>query len=114
MKVARKNATEELTADATVTDFIAEISKNAADFIKNNRGAFNADDTEAVGEFINVFSVADVREGILAALQVTDEEDTSLADDVADTQETEAEEPKEAEQENDELVSADVMALLDE
>ena len=114
MKRITRRANEELTADASVTDFITELSKCAADFIKTNRSAFNADDEKAVQELIDVFSVQQVRESILSSLQAedTEQEDQSLADEVSDEEEQPEEEPKK--EQNDDLVSDDVMALLDE
>lgn len=121
MKVARKRAIEQLTADASVSDFIAEIAKNSAEFIKTNRAAFHADNDEAVKEFVNVFTVAEVAESIAEFLAQEEESEETVEDSEAtaedttsETTDTETESTDSGSEENGDLVSADVMALLDE
>lgn len=117
-----KSAKEELDSTSTVDDFIEAISQAAAEFIRTNRQAFNTDDNEAISEFIDVFSVEKVREQILSYLQTPEEpeeeeqpkeESNELAQDEV-PEDTEESAPASKQNQNDDLVSDDVMKLLEE
>ncbi|MCM1323035.1 MAG: hypothetical protein NC218_02515 [Acetobacter sp.] len=108
-------AKEELDSNSSQDEFIEAIAQAAADFISSNRNAFNLDDNEAVKEFADVFTVEEVRNRVVTYLQQPEEEEQQAAEPTEDAADTgdETQQPDEQE-ENPDLVSADVMALLDE
>lgn len=114
-------AKEELDSNSTQDEFIEAISKAAADFIKSNRNAFNLDDAEAAKEFADVFTVDAVRERVTALLSQPDEEeqvertaDDTGSDDGGDDGATDTNSEGSSSDNDSDMVSADVMALLEE
>lgn len=114
-KAAKKTtrvAKEELDSTSSQDEFIEAIAQAACSFIRANRQAFSLDDVEAVEEFAQVFTVAKVKEQVVQYMQTPDaspEEDEP----VNEPSEEPLPEPTKNNDDSD-LVSDDVMKLLDE
>lgn len=108
----RKNSYESLTTSSTTQDFINELAKNIANFIVSNRAAFSKEDSEALGEYLSASIVEEVKSRTLELMENPQDikRDSVIPeeDEIGNTETTEL--PKDTE---DELVSQDIMNLLD-
>lgn len=117
-KGASAGAMEALTAQSSQEDFITALASAAAAFILENREAFDADNARAVQELVAAVAVDSVVTELLEILRrppVPEKAENLPAEDAPvssdGTVSGAAKEPKEG---NPDMVSADVMALLDQ
>lgn len=122
-RVIRKSAKEELDKNSSQEEFIAEFADAVAKFILNSRAAFDLDDATALDEYVGVLQVDEVKERILHTLANPPEDkedivvdDVDTVDDNQDNQDSQDANnaPASSNNEDSDLVSEDVMKLLDE
>ena len=102
------SAKEELTSESSTQDFIEVLSRYGADFIKQNRGAFDADDEKAIQELAAAIRKEEVQEQMLSYLQAPEEEEQPKEE---QPEQVSSDAPAEG---SDDLVSDDVIQLLEE
>lgn len=110
-RVMIKRAAEELDANSTQEQFISDVSTVAADFIRTNRDAFDADDQVAIQELADVLAVPSVQEEIMSVLQTEPEVEKFEKEPEDDLVKDEKEDESKL---DDGLVDKEVMQLLDE
>lgn len=114
----KRSAKEELDNNSSQEEFMNAVADAIASFIRDNRNAFDLDDAAAVSEFAQVAQLEEIQSRVLNSLQVPEEEDEDISlddeqseagDDIPldDTDSSDG-------QGDDDLVSDDVMAMLDE
>lgn len=114
----KRSAKEELDNNSSQEEFMNAIADAIASFIRDNRNAFDLDDAAAVSEFAQVAQLEEIQSRVLNSLQAPEEEDEdiSLDDEQSDAgddiplDDTDSSDG----QGDDDLVSDDVMAMLDE
>ena len=106
-------AKEELDSNSTQDEFVEAIAQAAADFISSNRNAFDLDDNQAVVEFADVFTVDAVRQRVVALLSQPAEETEETVEGTEDTAADDTASNNSDNDENPDMVSSDVMELLD-
>lgn len=123
--VNRAPAKEELDGNSSTDEFVEAIAQYSADFIKQNRNAFNLDDHEAVAELVKVIGVDSVTSRIFDILQSNEEIEKTEKTDSSEQSETVQSDDTIKEEKTDiksdsssssdsNYVSEDIMKLLDE
>ena len=120
LHVRRSAAKEELDNNSSQEEFMNAVATAVAAFIKDNRNAFDLDDTAAISEFAKVMQLEEIQSRVLSSLQEP-EEDEDLSLDNETTEDSTADDDIQLDDETssdnggeNDLVSEDVMAMLDE
>lgn len=115
----KRSAKEELDNNSSQEDFMNAVADAVAGFIRDNRNAFDLDDSSAISEFVQVVQLEEIQSRILNSLQTPEEDEVSddeIEDELANDEGTSDEDEislDDTSSDNDELVSDDVMAMLD-